>query len=267
MALNKEKIVAQLNLSGPQDRAQLFCFEQLDSTNRWLLDQSKNTDIHGHVCVADSQTAGAGRGGKLWLATDAKNILLSLAYRFDMDLAKLSGLSLIAGIAIVDVLHELGVTDAAVKWPNDVYLGDAKLAGILIQTQKFSPMSSMTITGIGLNVELDAASRQMISQPVAQLSSYGFTAQDREFIVAKLINQLLLSYQQFESDGLGSFIDKWNEIDYLKHQRVTLYQANEVISGKYLGINDDGALLIELSDNTIKSYYFGELSVRREISR
>ena len=266
MTLNKEKVIAELDLLAEPVGWQIFCFEQLQSTNSWLLEQSKPNDVHAYVCLADSQTAGVGRSGKQWLASDSNNILMSVAYHFDLELSELSSLSLITGIALVDVLEELGVSNLAVKWPNDVYLGDEKLAGILIQTQKSGDSGYMSITGIGLNVELDQRTKQQISQPVADLSKSGLTVDDRELIIVKILNQLGIYFERFAKEGLKSFVNRWNQIDYLKDQDIVLSQANQHISGKYAGINDEGALLIELADQQIEAHYFGELSVRRESS-
>ncbi len=266
MTLNKEKIIAELDLLGENIGWKVFCFEQLSSTNSWLLEQTKTMDIHGYVCVADSQTAGVGRSGKQWLASDSSNILMSVAYRFDLKLPELSSLSLITGIALVDVLEELGVSNLAVKWPNDVYLGDEKLAGILIQTQKCGDSGYMSIIGIGLNIELDQCTKQQISQPVADLSNSGLAVNDRELIIAKTLWRLKIYFDRFAQNGLKDFVNRWNQIDYLKDQKIVLSQVNQHINGKYLGISDEGALLIKLPDKSIEAHYFGEISVRRESS-
>ncbi len=267
MLLDKEKIAANLHSSTLRELNEVHCLERVDSTNRWLVDHAESNDVHASVCIADSQTAGVGRGGKSWLASDSKNILMSVGYQFDMELSKLSSLSLVTGIAIVNALENIGVSNMTLKWPNDVYLNDGKLAGILIQTQKHLSRGYIAIVGIGLNLELGDEEKQFILQPVAELSSLGFSIEQREMIIGKLIDELLLCFGLFTQHGLAFFLDRWDQLDCLKDQSVELSQGQQQIQGRYLGINNDGALRMALPNNRINEYHVGELSVRKSLNQ
>ena len=262
MSLSKEKIILNLSPASCISIGEISCFEQIDSTNRWLLDQARQKNVHHHVCVAKSQSAGVGRNGKPWFGGSSDNILMSVAHEFDMPMARLSGLSLVVGIAIVDALESFGVNNLFLKWPNDVYLNGNKLAGILIQTQSSAEKKQSAIVGIGLNIRIDDKDKKTIGQPVAQLSKLGFNVDQRELIIAAIINQLFKVFEQFTQTGLDSYLERWHKLDHLKDQDVQLTQGSEKIIGKYLGINRYGSIRITLQNNQINEYYAGELSIR-----
>ena len=261
MSVSKEKILLNLNPSNCLSLGEITCFKQIDSTNRWLLDQARQASVHNHICIAQSQTSGVGRSGKPWFG-GRDNILMSVAHEFDLPVAKLAGLSLVVGIAIVNALESLGVKQLTLKWPNDVYLKGCKLAGILIQSQSSVDVGQCVIVGIGLNISIDAENKNTINQPIAELSRVGFNADQREIIIARIVDQLFSAFRQFNDTGLESFIERWQQLDYLKDRQVSLFQTDEKIQGQYLGINRQGAIRIELENNQIKEYYVGELSVR-----
>jgi len=263
MVLNKEKIIENLNSSTVDVLGQIHCLESVDSTNRWLADQANNNSVQACVCVADSQTNGIGRAGKPWFAEGSKNILMSIGFQFEVELIKLASLSLVTGIAIVNALERVGVSSLALKWPNDVYLNGAKLAGILIQTQKNLDGTNTAIIGIGLNLALSDDHKQQITQHVAELSAHGFGPDQREFVIAKVLDELFVCCELFSQHGLAYFLDRWHQLDYLKDQQVMLLQSDQRIEGRYIGINADGALRISLPNEQVKEYYVGDLSLRK----
>ena len=262
MPLNKEKIISHLSSHAQNDVGEINCFNQLDSTNRWLMDQASKNPVNNQICIADAQTAGIGRNGKSWQASASKNILLSIAHQFTGPVAKLSGLSLVTALALVDALEQFGVDQLAVKWPNDVYLDGKKLAGILIQNQSITKDVQYTVVGVGLNISIEKEEMQNINQPVAELRKVGLGIDQREKIMAGLIENLLAAFDQFSVHGLEAFYSRWNELDYLKNKKVELKHTHETVKGRYVGINAEGAMRIALPNNQIEEYYVGELSVK-----
>lgn len=262
MSLSKEKIFLNLSPASCRSLGEIICLDQVDSTNRWLLDQASRENVHHHVCIAQRQTSGVGRNGKSWCTGNSQNILMSVAHQFDMPAARLTGLSLAVGIAIVNALESLGVKQLSLKWPNDVYLSGSKLAGILIQSQGSVDDGQCVIVGIGLNISIDAEARKVINQPIAELSQLGFNVDQRERIIAAIIDELFIAFERFSNTGLDEYRQRWDQLDHLKGQRVMLTQGNEVITGHYLGINSQGAVRLALQNHQIKEYYVGELSIR-----
>jgi len=260
MALDIEKIHILLGNTGHDTT--IHYFDSIGSTNHWLLEQAGNTAMHQHICLADYQNAGRGREGKAWQDTPGRNIAMSMAWAFDQPAASLSPLGLVTGIAVVEALESMGVMGLKLKWPNDVYLNGAKLAGILIQTRSVNGTSCCAVSGVGLNIFLGPDERESIDQPVALLSEAGINVNERENVIGAIILQLRHAYQTFADKGWAYFETRWRELDYFQGHTVCLVQGDSRIYGQYMGINSHGALCLELPEGQVREYYAGEVSVR-----
>jgi len=121
----------------------------IDSTNQWLLDKIPNVN-NGQTCIAEYQLAGRGRRGRSWVSPFASHLYFSYYWRFDSGIEKLSGLSLLVGIATVNALEKIGIQGVSLKWPNDLYYQGKKLAGILIELNAQATEACHTVIGIGM---------------------------------------------------------------------------------------------------------------------
>ncbi|MCI0508118.1 MAG: biotin--[acetyl-CoA-carboxylase] ligase, partial [Gammaproteobacteria bacterium] len=144
---------------------------EIDSTNRYLSQQSVSSGAAGMTCLAEMQSAGRGRRGRTWVSPLGGNIYLSQLWKFNGGPAQLSGLSLAAAVAVVRVIHQFGVKEARLKWPNDVLVSGKKLAGILLEMTGESNGPTKVIAGVGINVRLPEIALQEIDQPVTSLQS------------------------------------------------------------------------------------------------
>ena len=122
-------------------------FATIDSTNRYVLECAATGAPEGLVAVADEQTAGRGRLGRRWIAPPGAALLVSVLLRPALPPDRMHLVTLAAALALVDVVPE----DARVKWPNDVVIGDRKLAGILAE----SDGDGAVVVGMGCNVRSD----------------------------------------------------------------------------------------------------------------
>ena len=126
-------------------------FETVDSTNRYLLQRAAEGAAEGLVAVADEQTAGRGRLGRTWVAPPASALLVSALLRPALTPERMHLVTLAAGLAALDAIDVLAPTPAGLKWPNDVVVGDRKLAGILAEADG----AGAVIVGMGFNVQPD----------------------------------------------------------------------------------------------------------------
>ena len=147
--MNVNKIDAGfLKRHGQHAWTDICVFDSIDSTSSWVKSQSKNQI----VCLAEEQTAGRGRHGHQWQSPSAENIYLSLGWQFDSQPEHLSLISLWIGILVAEALADAGLSGHGIKWPNDIYVGDKKVAGILIQNSLRSSNISTCYLGVGLNI-------------------------------------------------------------------------------------------------------------------
>ncbi|MBH2870910.1 bifunctional biotin--[acetyl-CoA-carboxylase] ligase/biotin operon repressor BirA [Serratia marcescens] len=231
----------------------------VDSTNQYLLDRI--AELHsGDACVAEYQQAGRGRRGRQWISPFGANLYLSMFWRLEQGPAAAMGLSLVIGMVMAEVLQRLGAADVRVKWPNDLYLNDRKLAGILVELTGKTGDAAQLVIGAGINLAMRDTNASAITQGWINLQEAGIQI-DRNELAATLLNELRQSLKQFEIDGLAPFIGRWCTLDNFIDRPVKLLIGERQIVGIARGIDLQGALLLE-QDGEIKPFIGGEISLR-----
>ncbi|WP_410012676.1 bifunctional biotin--[acetyl-CoA-carboxylase] ligase/biotin operon repressor BirA [Sodalis sp. C49] len=231
----------------------------IDSTNQYLMERTAVLRS-GDACVAEYQMAGRGRRGRQWVSPFGANLYLSLYWRLEQGPAAAIGLSLVIGIIMAEVLHELGAREVRVKWPNDLYLHDRKLAGILVEISGKAGDAAHLVIGAGINLAMRETAEPVINQGWINLQEAGIQI-DRNALAAKLINGLRLALPIFERDGFAAFVTRWQALDNFYHRPVKLLIGEREIKGISRGIDAQGALLLE-QDGKVKAYLGGEISLR-----
>ncbi|HIF9423705.1 TPA: bifunctional biotin--[acetyl-CoA-carboxylase] ligase/biotin operon repressor BirA [Photobacterium damselae] len=230
----------------------------IDSTNQYLLDRVGQLPS-GAVCLAEYQQAGRGRRGRQWLSPFGSNLYMSMYWRLDAGVAAAMGLSLVVGVAIAETLQSMGAERIKVKWPNDIYCDDKKVAGILVEIVGQAGDAAHLIIGMGLNISMPE--QQHIEQAWTNLTDCCEQTIERNQLAARLITQLTKTLQDYEHHGLAGFVERWNKVDNFIDRPVKLLLGEQVIEGIARGINDTGALLLE-TEAGITPYIGGEISLR-----
>ncbi len=244
----------------------------IDSTNSELLRRRAPEGAGVDVLLAERQTGGRGRRGRVWASPLAAHLYLSLARAFGGGLARLGGLSLVAGVAVAEALHQLGFGEVRLKWPNDVVVADPeglrKLGGLLIEGSGEHAGPARAVIGLGLNVRMPDAVARALDQPWCDLAGLAPASHgpDRNLVVAMVLAHLLPALDVFDVEGLAPFLRRYAAFDALAGQAVTLYSATATQSGTALGIAEDGALRLRLDDGREQNVHAGEVSVRRTVA-
>ncbi|EOU1339953.1 bifunctional biotin--[acetyl-CoA-carboxylase] ligase/biotin operon repressor BirA [Cronobacter malonaticus] len=231
----------------------------IDSTNQYLLDRLSELDS-GDACIAEYQQAGRGRRGRKWFSPFGANLYLSMYWRLEQGPAAAIGLSLVIGIVMAEVLHELGADQVRVKWPNDLYLNDRKLAGILVELTGKTGDAAQIVIGAGINLAMRQVESDIVNQGWINLQEAGIKV-DRNELAVRLIEKLRASLRQFEQEGLAPFLTRWEKLDNFIHRQVKLIIGEREIYGISRGIDNQGALLLE-QNGVIKPWVGGEISLR-----
>ncbi len=257
--LDSDLIKASLVKSAQLWLRQLDVFESIDSTNLHLARAAVSGPIDGHVAVAEFQTAGRGRRGRTWSGTAGANVALSMGHAVDVPVSRVGALSLVVGLAAVDVLECAGVDGVGLKWPNDVMLNGAKLGGVLIELVDATPPVSVII-GIGLNVELDAATRASIPAPVATIRDVCDSV-DRNALIGALISRVHDFTRAFEQSGFTRFKPVWESLDIHAGQLVDVAGGDHRTTGRVSGVTDAGELRLDTEAGEL-TFNAGEVSLR-----
>ncbi|AFK01213.1 bifunctional biotin--[acetyl-CoA-carboxylase] ligase/biotin operon repressor BirA [Cronobacter sakazakii] len=231
----------------------------IDSTNQYLLDRLSELES-GDACIAEYQQAGRGRRGRKWFSPFGANLYLSMYWRLEQGPAAAIGLSLVIGIVMAEVLHELGAGQVRVKWPNDLYLHDRKLAGILVELTGKTGDAAQIVIGAGINLAMRQVESDIVNQGWINLQEAGIKV-DRNELAVRLIEKLRASLREFEQEGLAPFLSRWEKLDNFIHRQVKLIIGDREIYGISRGIDNQGALLLE-QNGVIKPWMGGEISLR-----
>lgn len=249
-------------------RAQLAALDiawSLDSTNSELL--RRETSRQGcDALLAERQTGGRGRRGRMWTSPLAAHVYLSIARRFDGGLARLGGLSLVAGIAACEALRALGHAQVSLKWPNDLVVtetqGMRKLGGLLVEGGGEAAGAARAVIGLGLNVRMPADAATAIDQPWIDLASMASQPPSRNAVVAALLSHLLPALRQFDAEGLAPFLPRYAELDALSGRALRVHEGGSAWPATALGIAADGALRVRDADGRERQVHAGDVSVR-----
>lgn len=231
----------------------------IDSTNQYLMERIGSLQS-GDACIAEYQQAGRGRRGRKWFSPFGSNLYLSMYWRLEQGPAAAIGLSLVIGIIMAEVLQDLGAKDVRVKWPNDLYLHDRKLAGILVELTGKTGDAAHIVIGAGINLAMRQVVSDIVNQGWINLQEANI-AVDRNQLAVRLINELRSALMTFEQEGLAPFLARWERLDNFIHRQVKLIIGEREIYGISRGIDQQGALLLE-QDGAVKPWMGGEISLR-----
>lgn len=235
--------------SAEQRLASLEVFDEIESTNDFLMQQPGPSPGQLSLAVTTNQTAGRGRHGKTWLSPPGSGLCLSVAYTFAAQPRNLPALTLALGLGVVDALEELGIDAVQIKWPNDLVALDGKLGGILTEVQHTLADSVTVVTGIGLNLDLkdvfDAGLDKNWAHRVVDLKSICKKLPQREQIAGVLVARLLRTFADYEANGFGQFVEPWARRDWLYGRELIADTASGQVTGVGAGVADDGALLVD----------------------
>lgn len=227
---------------------------EIDSSNTELMRRARAGQTEPVLLVAQRQTAGRGRLGRPWTTGIADSLTFSLG--LPLAPADWSGLSLAVGVAVAEALHPR----IALKWPNDLWLDERKLAGILVETAGAGASAGLqapryAVVGVGVNLEPRSA--QGLATPPAALREL-WPEVDAPAALARLALPLVQALQAFEASGFAPFQARFAARDLLRDRPVTLSDGT---TGTACGVNESGGLLVHTAAGT-RAVTSAEVSVR-----
>ena len=231
-----------------------------DSTNRVAMEMAENGAKHGTVVVADAQTAGRGRMGRRWVSPAGKNLYVSLLLRPPVPTIDAPRLALVAGVALADAVEAVGVP-ASLKWPNDLYCGGRKAAGILAEMASDPGGVRHVVIGVGLNVNMEETDFPLhLRDTATSLRIRAGSVFRRVDVLARLLDAFGTRYAEFIGGGFASLYDGWDRRDFLRGRRVLLRRQGGEGWGTADGLDTVGALRF-LPDGgpAIESVHSGEI--------
>lgn len=253
--LDSEQFVAM----GAYPNCQVKIYDSIDSTNAEALRAVGSGECAPFIIMAERQTAGRGRRGRKWVSPFGENIYYSLVLRIDGGMRQLEGLSLVVGLAVLKVFRDAGLSAAGLKWPNDILVGNKKIAGVLLELVGDPADVCHVVLGIGINANMRMA--EGVEQEWTSLVLELGRSVNRNELIRSLNESLGRYLELHELSGFGAIRAEW-ERNHLWQGRVASISAGlHQVSGVIIGIDGQGALRMNV-DGGERVFSGGELSLR-----
>ncbi len=234
--------------------------EETDSTNR----QAKDLAIHGApegtVVIAERQTQGRGRRGRDWFSPEGEGIYCSLLLRPKISPAEISGITLMTGVAVAELLQREAQIPARIKWPNDILVGGRKIAGILTEVTTEMDRVEFAIVGLGLNVNTP---RPGFPPSLRQKATSLLIETGKSFSRTDLLRAYLQGFDHyyaiFRKQGLAPILERWKMLTEMMGKQVQVDLLGNRIAGEALDIDRNGALILRDSEGEIHRILSGDV--------
>jgi BirA family biotin operon repressor/biotin-[acetyl-CoA-carboxylase] ligase len=240
-------------------------YEEVTSTQEMAEKLARNGAVEGTVAIAEQQTGGRGRKGRIWTSPPQGGIYMSFILRPNLRPAYVIQIPLIAGVALAKTIQKILPLHANIKWPNDIYIGNKKVAGILTEMNSELDKVNYIILGIGINVntQLDSLQEEVRSKTTSLVAEYGQSV-SRASIIRQFFIEFERIYHRFLISGFSTIRHQWKMLTNTLGYRVKVYDDTTEIFGTALDIDEEGFLLIKKDDGTIEKIISGDVSLVKQ---
>ena len=242
--------------------SEIVFMDSVDSTNSLAMILAAQGAAHGTVVTADEQTDGKGRKGRDWISPSGSNLYLSIILRPEVSPADASQIPVLSVMASIRALKRT-VSDLrpGIKWPNDIYCQGRKISGTLCEMKAEIDRVNHVVVGTGINVNMKHPDDSIKDTATSLLMETG-SEYSRVRLSALLLEEFESVYTRWLSEGNLKFItDEWDSYSLLKDKQVNVRTANRIVSGKALGIANNGALKLELPDGSVRFVFAGDATL------
>lgn len=241
---------------------QVFCYDEVTSTNtvaKRLADEGK---AEGTLIVSDKQNQGKGRRGRSWDSQKGTGVFMTVILKPQMKPLYAPMLTLVAALAVNDAIADLTGLDAKIKWPNDIVVNKKKVCGILTELSAEVDYINYIVVGIGINVSTRDFKEELSDKATSILLESGKSI-NRAQLIAKIMEYLEEYYEQFlKTHDLSAIKEAYTKVLINKDQVVKIISEEDTYTGIARGITDEGHLLVEKENHELIKVYAGEVSVR-----
>lgn len=244
----------------------IFWKESVDSTLTWAKEEAKKSvgkELDKALFVADEQTAGKGRLGRVWTSVPGENIYMTLLLmQPEVRAENASSLTLVMGLSVAEAVEKMTGITAGIKWPNDIVLSKKKICGILTEMQIKEQKPEFIMIGVGINVNQKEFQEELRDKATSVFLETGEKT-SREDLISKVTACFWKNYEIFlKTQDLSLLKEDYERRLLNNNQQVRILEKGTETIGTARGITDSGELLIEDLNGEIRKVFSGEVSVR-----
>lgn len=254
--------ILKQSLAGKFLGHELHYYEEIGSTNDEAFRLGTRGAPEGTVLIANSQSAGKGRMQRVWHSPAGANIYTSIILRPDCEPARAPQISIAAGVAVAEALNPYCQYRAQLKWPNDVLIEGKKVCGVLAQMKMAGAAIDFVVVGIGINVNLRREQfPKDIEEIATSLSLEAGHELSRRELIFRLYENLTKWYKNLMNRGFEPVRDAWLGLAPMIGQTVKVMFREEAVSGKAVGLDEDGSLMLRTDQNETLRVSAGDATI------
>jgi BirA family biotin operon repressor/biotin-[acetyl-CoA-carboxylase] ligase len=239
----------------------IIIHEKIESTNNLAKELAKRGEIEGTVILAEEQTAGRGRMDRKWLSPPFENLLFSIILRPFLPVKNVFVLTMIMSVAVIDEIRASVGLNPMIKWPNDIYMDNRKLGGILTEFSVKAERPEYVIMGLGLNVNWRPEKGEDILFPSTSIRKETGKRTDRNRLLTGFLKRFEGYYNEIISGRMDSLHKRWNDLSLVTGKEVVVESQDGKIKGTALGIDRRGALILRISNGYEQRILSGDVSL------
>ena len=227
-------------------RREIHVLRETDSTNLQAKMMAEQGAAEGTLVVADTQTGGRGRRGRIWHSPAGRNIYASIVLRPLLSPSQAPQITLMTAVALAETLNGFPALDAKIKWPNDVMVGGKKIAGILTEISTDMEVVDYVVVGFGLNVNTRQEDVPEEIRPIAtSIRMEKGVETSRTRLLCDLMDSFESCYDMLIHDGFGPVMSQWRSMTDIIGRRVRVDVMGTRHSGIVEAVDDDGVLILK----------------------
>lgn len=236
----------------------IILIDQIDSTNNYAMQQSTEQKLHeGTVFLAENQTAGRGQGTNFWESEPKMNLTFSIViFPSFLEIMDQFMISKIVTLGLVHWLDSI-LQNVSIKWPNDIYVGQKKIAGILIENSIAESTLSKSVIGIGFNVN-QTIFKSDAPNPVS-LKMLTKKTWDRQEVLNNICKSMNIWYQKLQNEEYDLINDAFQQRMMGINKWGTFHANKKSFDAKVMGVNDIGQLLLKQKDSSVHAFHNKEV--------
>ncbi len=255
-------VVLRRNLKCRRLAAEIEYFETIDSTNREAKKSAAAGAKDGLLVIAEEQTHGRGRLDRTWTSPKGANLLFSLVCRPPIPPQRVFRLNMVASVSIAEAVESLTPLTPEIKWPNDIYIGRRKLAGLLTEFSAGPDSLDYAVVGIGLNVNFDPKNHPEISDTATSVYAETGRRWSRVELLAGILGRMDVWYDKLLAGEDGNLASEWNRRSLVLGREVEIRSFDDVLRGTAETIDESGALILTDENGSQVRVTCGDVSLR-----
>lgn len=244
---------------------EIHYWSQTGSTNDHARQHAEQGTSHGTLFITDEQVAGRGRRGRVWQAPAGSSLLMTILFRpVNLPAEHSYRLVMVCGLAVCDGIKAVSGIKAGIKWPNDVQIGEKKLAGLLPEGAIHDSNLEWGIVGMGINVNLAFAGDDPLAETATSVQIEAGRAIERTSLLAHILSRVNHWYDKI---GTADLLTTWQATCVTLGRHITVTTPDGTLSGTAESIDGSGALLVRMPNHTVRAVTMSEsVRVRRGLS-